>query len=56
MEKIIVGYGSQYNDHSPSVYLSDAEVNRELAAGWKLKDIRIEKNRTLMIVIYVLEK
>ena len=55
MEKIIVGYG-EYDHSGAHVYLSESEVNKELAAGWKLKDIRIEKNRTMMNVIYVLEK
>ena len=54
MEKIIVATG--HNDHDAGISLSEGKVNNELAAGWKLKYIRIEKNRNLMIVIYILEK
>ena len=54
MEKIIVATG--HNDHDDGISLSEGKVNNELAAGWKLKDIRIENNRNLMIVIYILEK
>ena len=41
MEKIIVATGK--NDHGAGISLGEAKVNKELAAGWKLKDIRIEK-------------
>ena len=41
MEKIIVTTGK--NDFVLDLSKSEDKVNKELAAGWKLKDIRIEK-------------
>ncbi len=41
MEKIIVATGQ--NDYHSPFSNSEDKVNKELAAGWKLKDIRIEK-------------
>ena len=54
MEKIIVATGS--NDHTAGLSLTANKVNQHLADGWKLKDIRTEKNRSLIVVIYTLEK
>jgi len=54
MEKIFVASGS--SDHTSSLSLTTNKVNQYLADGWKLKEIRTEKNRNLIVVIYILEK
>jgi hypothetical protein len=54
MEKIIVGSASC--DHTTGLSLTANKVNQHLTDGWKLKEIRTEKNRNLVVVIYILER
>lgn len=54
MEKVFVASGS--NDHTSGLSLTANKVNQYLADGWKLKEIRTEKNRSMIVVIYILEK